>query len=89
MKEIWLVIQESEVAGQLYFNVVPCASEEAAKQVMLEEVSTLMNEGHFIAYIDRPYDFKLKQTETSYCIEDTLDAYYEDIRIEKREITTL
>ena len=86
MEKIWLVKQESNVDGQIMFNVVPCISEETAKKVMQDEIRTLLNESHFIAFIDRPDDFILEQTETSYYIEDTCDDYYEDINIEEKEI---
>jgi len=86
IEKIWLVTQESKVNGEILFNVVPCISEETAKEVMREEITTLLNESHFLAYIDRPDDFILEQTETSYYIEDTYDDYYEDIRIEEKKI---
>ena len=86
MEKIWLVTQESKVDGQIMFNVVPCVSEETAKEVMQDEIRTLLNESHFIAFIDRPDDFILEQTETSYYIEDTCDDYYEDINIEEKQI---
>ena len=86
IEKIWLVTQESKVDGQIMFNVVPCISEETAKKVMQDEIRTLLNESHFIAFMDRPDDFILEQTETSYYIEDTCDDYYEDINIEEKEI---
>lgn len=86
IEKIWLVTQESKVDGQIMFNVVPCISEETAKQVMQKEIETLINESHFISFIDRPDDFILEQTETSYYIEDTCDDYYEDINIEEKAI---
>lgn len=86
IEKIWLVTQESNVDGQIMFNVVPCISEETAKKIMQDEIKTLLNESHFIAFIDRPDDFILEQTETSYYIEDTCDDYYEDINIEEKQI---
>lgn len=86
IEKIYLVIQESKVDGEIMINVVPCISAETAKQVMLEEIRTLLNESHFIGYVDRPDDFILEQTDTSYYIEDTCDDYYEDIRIEEKPI---
>jgi hypothetical protein len=86
IEKIWLVTQESNVDGEIMFNVVPCISEETAKKVMQDEIRTLLNESHFIAFIDRPDDFILEQTETSYYIEDTCDDYYEDINIEEKQI---
>lgn len=84
--KVWLVTQESKVDGEIMFNVVPCKSQEKARVVMQEEIRTLFNESHFIAFIDRPDDFILEQTEDTYYIEDTCDDYYEDIRIEEKEI---
>lgn len=86
IEKIWLVTQESKVDGQIMFNVVPCVSEETAKKIMQDEITTLLNESHFIAFVDRPDDFILELTETSYYIEDTCDDYYEDINIEEKEI---
>jgi len=86
IEKIWLVTQESKVNGEILFNVVPCISEETAKEVMREEITTLLNESHFVTYIDRPDDFILEKTETSFYIEDTCDDYYEDIRIEEKAI---
>ena len=86
IERIWLVTQESKVDGEILFNVVPCVSEETAKKVMQDEIKTLLIESHFISFADRPDDFILEQTETSYYIEDTCDDYYEDIRIEEKQI---
>ena len=86
MKKIWLVTQESKVDGEIMFNTTPCVSEEVAKKVMQDEIRTLLNESHFIAYIDRPDDFTVEQTDHSYYIEDMCDDYYEDIRIDEKEI---
>ena len=86
MEKIWLMTQESKVDGYIFFNVIPCATEEAAKAEMKKEIRVLMNESHYMAYTDRPLDFIREETETSYYIEDTCDAYYEDIRIVEKEI---
>ena len=53
---------------------------------MYDEINTLLNESHFVSYIDRPEDFVVEKSETSYYIEDMCDDYYEDIRIEEKEI---
>lgn len=86
IEKIWLITQESNVNGEILFNAVPCISEETAKEVMRKEITTLLNESHFVTYIDRPDDFILVKTETSFYIEDTCDDYYEDIRIEEKAI---
>ena len=84
MKKIWLVTQESKVDGEIMFNTIPCASEEVAKKVMQDKIETLLNEGHFVEYADRPDDFEVEQTDHSYYIEDMCDDYYEDIRIDEK-----
>lgn len=86
MEKIWIVTQESNVNGEILFNSVPCASKEAAIKVMHDEITTLLNESHFVAHIDRPEDFVVEKSETSYYIEDMCDDYYEDIRIEQKVI---
>jgi len=86
MEKIWLMTQESKVDGDIFFNVIPCATEEAAKAEMEKEIRTLMNKSPYIEYTNRSLDFIREETETSYYIEDTCDAYYEYIRIEKKEI---
>ena len=84
--KIWLVTQESNVDGQMIFDVVPCASEETARKVMRDKITALLNDSHFAAFADRPTDFVLEQTETSYYIEDTCDDYYKYVSIEEKQI---
>ena len=102
-KEIWLMTQESNVDGEINFNVIPCATEEAAKAEMEKEIRTLITECyHYIRFSDKldsilektdgSYyieDTFIEKTENSFYIEDTCDDYYEDIRIEKKEIVTI
>ena len=70
--KVYLMQQESKVDGDMLFNVVPCSNEETAKREMQKEIRFLLNESHFIAYIDRP--------------DDTCDDYYEHIWIEEKEV---
>lgn len=86
IERIWLVTQESNVDGEILSNVVPCVSKETAKEIMDKEIQTLMNEGHYTDYKKWPNDFILEQTEDSFYIKDTCDDYYEDIRIEEKQI---
>ena len=86
LQKVYIVQQESNVDGEVLFNAVPCVSEETAKKLMQDKIRTLLNESHFIAFIDRPDDFILEQTETSYYIGDTCDDYYEDIQIVEKVI---
>lgn len=86
IESIYLVTQESNVNGRTTYNVVPCISKETAKEIMDEEIHTLLNGSHYIDYKEWPNDFIIEQTETSYYIKDTCNDYYEDIRIEEKAI---
>ena len=44
MEKIWNVIQHSVVDGEHLINVTPCVSHDVAREVMLKEVNTLLNE---------------------------------------------
>jgi len=86
IEKIWLVTQESNVDGEIVFNVVPCASEETAKNVMKEETEELLSSGHFKDVFTWEDGFMFEETDTSWYIEDEFDEYYEYIRIEEKTI---
>lgn len=84
-KKIWLVIQESNVDGDILINVQPCESERTAKKVLAEWKNTILAESkHF----GKPYnsksdmeDYEIEESETMFHINDPNDAYYEEIDI--------
>ena len=84
--KVWLVKQLSNVDGQMLFNVVPCMSLEKARQVLQEQINTLMTEGHYTDYKEWPNDFTIEQTDDHYFINDNCDDYYEKITIEEKGI---
>jgi len=86
MEKIWLVKQESNVDGELFFNVVPCASLDAAKKVMLEKKRTIFESLRYIGYKDNPEDYCVEETELSFYIHVNCDDYYENIKIEEKGI---
>ncbi len=86
MEKIWLVKQESNVDGELFFNVIPCASLDAAKKVMLEKKRTIFESFRYIGYKDNPEDYYVEESEVSFYIQVNYDDYYEDMKIEEREI---
>lgn len=89
MEKIYLVIQESNVDGEIYINVVPCSSLEVAKKVMAEEKNTILNESpHYKDYKDCPDDYEIEETETHIYIDCLYDDYYENIYIQEKEILT-
>jgi hypothetical protein len=87
MEKIYLVIQESNVDGEIYINVVPCSSLEVAQKVMTEEKNTILNESpHYKDYKDCPEDYEIEETETHIYIDSLYDDYYENIYIQEKEI---
>ena len=90
MKKIWLVKQESNIDGEIYFNVVPCKDLKTAKQVFKDEIDTILNESHhFGGYTEeeRKEAFEIENDgDTHFLINDPCDDYYEDIHIVQKEI---
>ena len=97
MEKIWIVLQESNVDGEIITNVVPCISEETAKAVMDKEIRTLLSSGKYkgldLDEIERDQndenadcDFYLERDETSFFLECVYDEYYEKIDILEKEI---
>lgn len=88
MKKIWLVTQESNVDGQIMYDVVPCTSEETAKKVMEQEKNTILTDltesNHYKKY--NKEDFKVEDDDVHFFIQDLYDDYYEYITIEEKEI---
>lgn len=84
--KVYLVKQESNVDGEILFNVAPCSSLENAKKVMEIEIATLLADGHYKVSEANSEDFSIEQAENSYYIRDLYDDYYEYITIEEKEI---
>lgn len=87
MEKIYLVIQESNVDGEIYINVVPCSSLEVAKKVMAEEKNTILNESpRYKNYKEHPEEYQFEEDEESVFINVLDDEYYENIYIQEKEI---
>lgn len=98
-EKVWLVKQESNVDGQIIFNVTPCKDKESAAKVVADEVHTLLTESTpylgALDYIegrkevddDCPFswDGNIDGQEGFY-ISTVCDDYYEQITIEEKEI---
>lgn len=97
-ESVYLVKQESNVDGELHFNVVPCKDMETAKRVLAEEVNTLLAESpkykdakrwmdgdDTLDYDDCPYSWENDKDDAFY-ISCTCDDYHELITIEEKEI---
>ena len=88
LQRAYMVIQESNVDGEMLFNAVPCTSMEAAKAVLAQEKETILNESHHFSDLtedDMEY-MEVEEDEERFYINDTTDDYYEDIRIEVKNI---
>ena len=91
MKSIWIVTQESNVDGEILFNVTPCATEEVAKKVLEQLKKETLSNGHFSHYeellgTDEEYEV-YDDNDYEFYIDDPYDDYYECIRIEEKEIS--
>lgn len=90
MDKIWLVTQESNVNGEILFNVTPCATEEVAKKVLEQLKMETLSNGYFSDYekllgTDGEYEV-YDDKEDEFFIEAPYDDYYEFIQIEEKEI---
>lgn len=83
--KVFLVKQESNYDGELFFNVTPCKDMETAKKVMEDKVKTVLTELPHYKGIDN-CDFTLEYDEERFFIIDNCDVYYEEITIEENEI---
>ena len=81
---VWIVVQESCVDGEILVNVVPCISKEVAKVVLKEQKETILKESyHFSKFSEEEIaeEFEVEESEDSFLIFDPNDTYYEDIKI--------
>lgn len=88
LQRAYMVIQESNVDGEMLFNAVPCTSMEAAKAVLAQEKETILNESHHFGDLteDDMDEMEVEEDEKRFYINDPCDDYYEDIRIETKNI---
>jgi hypothetical protein len=90
LQKVYIVLQESNVDGQMVISTTPCANLETAKKTMSQKVFGIINDGagHFSGYCDSDYDemFEVENTDTSFYINDPSDDYYEDIKIVEKVI---
>ena len=88
LQRAYMVIQESNVDGEILFNAVPCTSMETAKAVLAQEKHTILHESHHFANLteDDMEEMEVEEDEEHFYINDPSDDYYEDIRIEVKNI---
>lgn len=86
---IYNVIFESYVDGDTIVTAVPCISLEVARGILNREVDVILNESQHYSGI--PQDdlddfFTIERSEDRFFIQDNVDDYYEDYRIEENEL---
>ena len=88
LQRVYMVIQESNVDGEILFNAVPCTSMETAKAVLAQEKHTILHESHHFSNLteDDMAEMEVEEDEERFYINDPCDDYYEDIRIETKNI---
>ena len=88
LQRVYMVIQESNVDGEILFNAVPCMSMEAAKAVLAQQKHTILHESHHFSNLteDDMDEMEIEEDEERFYINDPSDDYYEDIRIETKNI---
>lgn len=90
-EKIYLMLQESNVDGEILINIVPCSTMEKAKEVLEEEKNTILNESyHFSGRTPEELkeDFYVDEEEdgTYWYINDESDDYYEELKIVEKEV---
>ena len=89
LQEVYVVIQESNVDGEVEYNATPCATLDAAKKLMNGIVFDIVNESkHYSGYCDSEVEeyFDIESSDMSYTIMDKTEDYYEGVRIIKKNI---
>ena len=96
--KVFLLIQESNVDGEILINVTPCSTVEKAREAMQSEINTLTTESNAYKGIDleevalaqdndnNDCGFTLEQTENSFYLSCDYDDYYEYLKIEEKEV---
>ena len=94
METIFLVIQESNVDGQILINITPCKDLKTARFIKDKEINTLLNESPKYKGLDLDKverngddgDFSLERDDDSFFLNCLYDDYYEKIDIIEKQI---
>lgn len=83
----WIMTQESNVDGEIIFNVLVCENRKIALREMAEEIEWIKNESnHFAGFDQKEDEFNIEQSDQGFFITDKSDDYYEKISISEKEI---
>ena len=89
MDKVWLVVQESNVDGEICFNPTPCVSKATAKELLKQEKATILKESyHFGGYDELSLNdmFEIEEDDERWFINDPCDDYYEELMIVEKDI---
>ena len=89
MKSVWLLIQESNVDGEIIVSVTPFSTEKKVRKALDETKREIITDYHHYKQFSeeelKEY-FTIDESENGYFIEDNTDDYYECLRIEKKNV---
>lgn len=88
MEKVYLVYFESNVCGDMIFQVTPCGTMEKAKEVLKTERDIILNESiHYSNENLKDIDaFEFIDEETHFRVLDYNADYWEDYYIEERQV---
>lgn len=82
----YIVVQESNVDGNVVSDIIPCVSMNVAKRVMREKKNSLLHVfGHFKDCDIN--EMEVEEGEERYFIQDPVDDYYELLYIQTSQVT--
>lgn len=89
--KIYLVCLESNLDGEVFFDVVPCKTIERAREIIREERNTTLEESYpFSNYtleeLKNNDDFDVIDEDDRFYVNGSFTGYWEDYYIKEKEI---
>ena len=86
LTKTYVLVQESNVDGDIVSDIIPCVSMDVAKRVMREKKNYLLHVyGHFKDCDVN--EMEVEEGEQRYFIQDPSDDYYELLYIQASQVT--
>lgn len=86
-EKVCVFTQESNVNGEIHFNVIVCKDRETAVQTMEKAKEWIRKDSwHFRDYDPNDEDLTIEESDHSFYVNDECDDYYEKLFIEEKEI---